>query len=119
MEPQVRRAHPYMASFIPDVVAHEMFDDMRHRDSEAEQAAFNTSMVSSGFACELFDDVFVGMSHQGIQHPIFNLPHSEVVWDEELHQLHGGMDDTLDCKQAMFTTPIISNGDTEFDVLLS
>jgi hypothetical protein len=38
MEPQVRRAHPYMASFIPDVVAHEMFDDMRHRDSEAEQA---------------------------------------------------------------------------------
>jgi hypothetical protein len=70
MEPEVRRAHLPMASLIPGVTAHELFDHMLHKDIVAEQAAFNAPIVSSGFAHEMFDK---------------NSP-SEVIWDRDVSE---------------------------------
>jgi len=58
--------------------------------------------------------VFVGMSHQGSQHPVFDLSsHSEVVWDEKPQQLDGEMDDLLECKHTMFKAAIVSTSDAQ------
>lgn len=64
---QVRRAHLSMASLVPEVTARELFDDMLHRDNDAEQAAFDAPMVSAAFAHELFGE----------------RPLADVIWDDE------------------------------------
>jgi hypothetical protein len=56
MEPMVRRAHISVASLIPEVTAHKLFDHMLHKEIDAERGAFNAPIASS-FACELFDSL--------------------------------------------------------------